>query len=133
MAVVVDPRGLNLHHRGDEGGEEQRFEVAALEHARRLRCRARLRPTCPAWAVHGRATCRTPDLSPLPVAAAVVRELIDWNWYAAHREPELAAAPRRAGVRAAGQHSRRIRRRPATVWLAVTGSAAPARPSLLPA
>src|SRR6185295_16917430 len=32
MAVVVDPGGLHLHRRGDKGGEEHRFEVAAVEH-----------------------------------------------------------------------------------------------------
>ena len=32
MAVVVDPRRLDLHHRGDEGGEEHGLQVAAVQH-----------------------------------------------------------------------------------------------------
>src|SRR5262249_20772333 len=32
MAVVVDPAGLDPHRRGDEGGEEPRFEIATIEH-----------------------------------------------------------------------------------------------------
>src|SRR5262249_58955691 len=32
MAVVVDPAGFDPHRRGDEGGEEHRFEIAAVEH-----------------------------------------------------------------------------------------------------
>jgi hypothetical protein len=32
MAVVVDPRRLDPHHRGDERGEEQRFEINTIEH-----------------------------------------------------------------------------------------------------
>jgi hypothetical protein len=34
MAVVVDPAGLDPHQRGDEGGEEHRFEIAAVEHGK---------------------------------------------------------------------------------------------------
>ena len=34
MAVVVDPTGLDPHHRGDEGGKEDRFEIEAVEHRR---------------------------------------------------------------------------------------------------
>src|SRR5712691_2931160 len=36
MAVVVDPVVLDPHHRGDEGGEEHRFEVDTVEHIRTL-------------------------------------------------------------------------------------------------
>jgi len=32
MAVVVDPGRLDLHHRRDEWGKEQRFEIEAVEH-----------------------------------------------------------------------------------------------------
>src|ERR1700678_1964876 len=32
MAVVVDPAGLDLHHRGDEGREEGGFWIEAVEH-----------------------------------------------------------------------------------------------------
>jgi hypothetical protein len=32
MAVIVDPRRLDPHHRGDEGGKEYRFVVEAIEH-----------------------------------------------------------------------------------------------------
>ncbi len=44
MAVIVDPARLDGHHRGDEGGEKQRFEVGAVEHPNTLkRNRARLK------------------------------------------------------------------------------------------
>ena len=36
MAVVVDPARLDPHHRGDERGEENRFEVDAIEHAKQI-------------------------------------------------------------------------------------------------
>jgi hypothetical protein len=36
MAVVVDPGRLDPHHRGDERGEEQRFEIEAVEHGAEL-------------------------------------------------------------------------------------------------
>src|ERR1700722_9676915 len=32
MAVIVDPFGLDLHHRGEEGGGENGFRVGAFEH-----------------------------------------------------------------------------------------------------
>jgi hypothetical protein len=32
LAVVVDPVRLDPHQRGDEGGEEYRFEIATVEH-----------------------------------------------------------------------------------------------------
>ena len=32
MAVVVDPRRLDPHHRGDERGEKHGFEIETIEH-----------------------------------------------------------------------------------------------------
>ena len=73
MAVVVDPGGLDPHHRGDERGKEQRFESGPIEHAGYVRGPAATRP--PYWRVNqfdssrrrirpGSMTLKCPDQSP---------------------------------------------------------------------
>ena len=44
VAVVVDPGGLDPHHRGDERGKEQWFESGPIEHAGYVREPAATRP-----------------------------------------------------------------------------------------
>src|SRR5262249_24811840 len=99
MAVVVDPARLDPHHRGDEGGEEHRFEIATVEHGATLRWAAPHRPPLD-------STCESPILSPPPGAAGPARECgAPWRMQriedALFREFELAVADLRPGVRAA--------------------------------
>src|ERR1700760_4356407 len=50
MAVVVDPLRFDAHHRGDEGGEEHRFQVGTVEHCLVRRKREPKRKTTTACA-----------------------------------------------------------------------------------